>query len=134
MKKNFVLISIVFVSLLSRPGAFFAEGEKVQNIKELDLTGITQEIHSRGTVKSSFNFGEFPIYFIFNRGQVNEKAKFYAKTSRYTLWITKEGLVFDSSKYFAETEKNKELPHSHRRRGQARKRQGKLIEIFSWNC
>jgi len=29
---------------------------------------------------------------------VNEKAKFYAKTSKYTLWITQEGLVFDSAR------------------------------------
>jgi hypothetical protein len=42
------------------------------------------------------NFGKVPLYFIPNKGQVNEKAKFYAKTSRYTLWMTREGLVFDS--------------------------------------
>jgi len=42
------------------------------------------------------NFGKVPLYFIPNKGQVNEKAKYYAKTSRYTLWMTKEGLVFDS--------------------------------------
>jgi hypothetical protein len=29
---------------------------------------------------------------------VNKKAWFYAKASRYTLWLTKEGLVFDSFK------------------------------------
>ena len=38
------------------------------------------------------------MYFIINKGQVNKKALFYAKASRYTLWITKEGLVFDSHK------------------------------------
>jgi hypothetical protein len=41
-------------------------------------------------------FGKVPLYFIPNKGQVNEAAKYYAKTSRYTLWITKGGLVFDS--------------------------------------
>ncbi len=43
-------------------------------------------------------FGSIPLYFIPNEGQVNEKALFYAKTSRYTLWMTREGLVFDSSR------------------------------------
>ncbi|MCK4765180.1 MAG: SBBP repeat-containing protein [Candidatus Aminicenantes bacterium] len=47
-------------------------------------------------VKPDLNFGKFPLYFFQNKGQVKEKAKFYAKTSRYTLWLTKEGLVFDS--------------------------------------
>jgi hypothetical protein len=42
------------------------------------------------------DLGKLPLYFITNKGQVNGKAKFYAKASRYTLWITKEGLVFDS--------------------------------------
>ena len=41
--------------------------------------------------------GKIPLYFIPNEGQVNEKALFYAKTSKYTLWLTKEGLVFDST-------------------------------------
>ncbi|MFC2156010.1 SBBP repeat-containing protein, partial [Acidobacteriota bacterium] len=39
-----------------------------------------------------------PLYFIPNQGQVNEKALFYAGTPAYTLWITKEGLVFDNVK------------------------------------
>jgi len=37
-----------------------------------------------------------PLYFIPNQGQVHEKAKFYARTPRYVLWVTEEGLVFDS--------------------------------------
>jgi hypothetical protein len=44
------------------------------------------------------NFGKIPLYFIPNEGQVDEKALFYAKASRYTLWLTKEGLVFDSNR------------------------------------
>jgi hypothetical protein len=44
------------------------------------------------------NFGKIPLYFISNEGQVDEKALFYAKASRYTLWLTKEGLVFDSTR------------------------------------
>ena len=44
------------------------------------------------------DFGKIPLYFVPNRGQVDETALFYAKTSRYTLWLTKEGLVFDSTR------------------------------------
>ncbi|MDQ1353539.1 MAG: hypothetical protein QG657_3845 [Acidobacteriota bacterium] len=49
-------------------------------------------------LKQDVQFGKLPLYFIPNRGQVNDTAKFYAKTSGYTLWMTKEGLVFDSIK------------------------------------
>jgi len=42
------------------------------------------------------DFGKIPLYFIPNKGQVDESALFYAKASKYTLWLTKEGLVFDS--------------------------------------
>ncbi|MCX6581872.1 MAG: SBBP repeat-containing protein [Candidatus Aminicenantes bacterium] len=48
-----------------------------------------------GMMGKQAGFGNIPLYFIPNRGQVHEKAKFYAKTPRYTLWMTKEGLVFD---------------------------------------
>jgi len=42
------------------------------------------------------DFGKVPIYFIPNEGQVHNKALYYARTSKYTLWITAEGLVFDA--------------------------------------
>jgi len=37
-----------------------------------------------------------PLYFIPNQGQVHSQAKFYAKTPQYTLWMTRDSLVFDS--------------------------------------
>ena len=46
-------------------------------------------------VSLSPDFGKIPLYFIPNQGQVDDEALFYAKTSRYTLWLTEEGLVFD---------------------------------------
>ncbi len=55
------------------------------------------------------DFGKIPLYFIPNEGQVDEKALFYAKTSSYTLWLTEEGLVFDSTRRF-----KKESPESTR--------------------
>lgn len=44
------------------------------------------------------DYGNLPINFIQNRGQVNGKALFYARTQGYTLWITKDGLIFDAVK------------------------------------
>jgi len=48
--------------------------------------------------KLGVSFREFPLHFIANQGQLNEKVKFYSRTSNYTLWLTKEELVFDSIK------------------------------------
>jgi len=50
------------------------------------------------------DYGKMPLYFIPNEGQVDDKALFYAKTSRYKLWLTKQGLVFDSSRRIGKTD------------------------------
>ena len=39
-----------------------------------------------------------PLYFVPNNGQVDNRVLFYAKAAGYTLWVTKEGLVFDCKK------------------------------------
>jgi len=101
MKKNFVLYSVIFIGFFFITAAGKGKDERlqgIQDIKSLESSVKSQDIQSPGavTVKPDLNFGKFPLYFIFNKGQVNKKAKFYAKTSRYTLWITKEGLIFDS--------------------------------------
>ncbi|MBN2135138.1 MAG: SBBP repeat-containing protein, partial [Acidobacteria bacterium] len=44
------------------------------------------------------NYGKTPLYFIGNEGQVNSRAKFYAKAHGYTLWMTQNGLVFDKTR------------------------------------
>jgi len=69
---------------------------------------IKKEELSRN-LKLNPDFGKIPLYFIPNQGQVDEKALFYAKASRYTLWLTKEGLVFDSTR-----RTKKESTHSKR--------------------
>ena len=66
-------------------------------------TPIKKEESSQNT-KLNPDYGQIPLYFIPNKGQVDEKALFYAKTSQYTLWMTKEGLVFDSAKKMSEEE------------------------------
>jgi hypothetical protein len=97
-KKFFILAAVIFTALVFFSASASVDAEKMQEINALDLSIKPQDINSSGAVKPDLNFGKFPLYFIFNKGQVNEKAKFYAKASRYTLWLTKEGLVFDSFK------------------------------------
>lgn len=53
---------------------------------------------SSGAVAPVPDFGSVPLYFIPNRGQAGTPAAYYARASRYTLWLTKTGLVFDSSR------------------------------------
>jgi hypothetical protein len=59
---------------------------------------IGRELENRvsaGNLNIDLDFGKIPLYFIHNEGQVDEKALYYAKASRYTLWLTRKGLVFD---------------------------------------
>ena len=49
-----------------------------------------------GSLKPDINFGNIPLYFTHNKGQLDKRALFYAKTPGYTLWVTKGGLIFDS--------------------------------------
>lgn len=42
------------------------------------------------------DFGDVPLYFIQNQGQVDGQALFYADASSYRLWLTGSGLVFES--------------------------------------
>lgn len=43
------------------------------------------------------SFGPTPLYFISNQGQTVPEARFYARTRDYTLWLTKQGLIFDGT-------------------------------------
>ncbi len=40
-------------------------------------------------------YGRLPLYFIENKGQLDSKVRFYAKTPAQTLYFTNEGIVFD---------------------------------------
>ena len=59
-------------------------------------TSFKQDTQFRVSQKNLLN--ELPLYFIPNEGQVDEHAAFYARTSQYILWITGEGLVFETFK------------------------------------
>jgi hypothetical protein len=63
---------------------WYSHAEKQQPINSQDLNITTQKTAPTSTVKPDINFGKIPLYFITNQGQVNEKAKFYAKASHYT--------------------------------------------------
>ena len=88
----FVSIWIIFAA---NPGPKFVD------INPADLNSKPKDLLPGGDVKgvkTDIDFGKIPLYFVTNQGQVNGQAKFYAKASRYTLWMTKEGLVFDSTR------------------------------------
>ncbi|HLP61704.1 MAG TPA: SBBP repeat-containing protein, partial [Candidatus Deferrimicrobium sp.] len=91
MKRLLVLFLIIMWSLI-----FFNAATFTTTTKETTTTqapGIKSPgLEMRG---NQTGFGNIPLYFIPNRGQVHEKAEFYAKTPGYTLWMTGEGFVFD---------------------------------------
>ena len=101
MKRSTLLISgiLIFVGLLVIPGSVTVGSDNIQDSKQIDLSMKPQDSQLLpGKVQVDPDFGKFPLYFITNKGQVNKKAKFYAKASRYTLWLTKHGLIFDRVK------------------------------------
>jgi hypothetical protein len=83
MKRLVFLCFVVLLIMIST----FASDTRLMEIKQQPIT-----------VKKNINSLLIPLYFIPNQGQVHKNAQFYARTSGYTLWLTKEGLVFDSVK------------------------------------
>ncbi len=99
MKHSLILILGVSLWLVLMP---LTAGHEAGLSKETAPVRALEPIKGPGSIAAQPlglgcqpNFGKVPLYFIPNRGQVNENARFYAKTSRYTLWMTKQGLVFD---------------------------------------
>ena len=107
MKKQMCLLSLV-VCL----GVFFItaarSSDSLQDRKYSRVTVQQPYVNASDVVERVPDFGEIPLYFIPNRGQVDGKARFYAKTSWYTLWMTKEALVFDSIR----KKERADIPHS----------------------
>ncbi len=106
MKFKYLKYSIIVLSIFTL-SFFIINGMENREITKLDNSIKTfknetnqkvSDIKKNFVKKPSINmdFGKIPLYFIQNTGQVNKKAAFYSKASRYTLWITKGGLVFDS--------------------------------------
>ena len=92
MKKISKISFLVFLSFLflcySNAKSISKNGSNIKNLIKTENMNL----------KSAYNvsFGNIPLYFIQNRGQFNKKALFYARTSKYFIWITKKGLIFDS--------------------------------------
>jgi hypothetical protein len=99
MKKYFNMsILVIISSIWLLLGIVPIKSEQVQQLQQVrQLQDIQAAGAHKGTLRPDINFGKIPLYFVANQGQVNEKALFYSKASRYTLWLTKEGLVFDST-------------------------------------
>jgi len=102
MSKKLVWIACIFllVSLVS------SASHQIPQIPQLETKP------QLNTPKIDINYGKIPLYFIPNEGQVDEKALFYADTSKYTLWITQEGLIFDSLRNIAKTRQRDRNPDS----------------------
>ena len=93
-KISFLLVLIILIS--SQSSTTQIRIQKVKNHKAMKARDSSKNI------EVCPDYGKIPLYFIHNEGQVNDKALFYAKTSKYTLWLTKEGLVFDITRRIKE--------------------------------
>jgi hypothetical protein len=93
MKRLIVFSFVVMLAMI----VSFASGSKRLDKEPALQTSIVDALGRQNP-----DFGNTPLYFIPNKGQVHQKAKFYAKTSRYTLWMTKKGLIFDSTRKIGE--------------------------------
>ncbi|HBI16285.1 MAG TPA: hypothetical protein DDY20_12390 [Desulfobulbaceae bacterium] len=95
MNKGLIRITSV---LLGFYGFFFHSGccEK-DTTTDLNIRTMSEQDAKNGVDKPRIDFATMPLSFIANKGQVDEKAKYYAKASRYTLWLTQEGMVFDQA-------------------------------------
>jgi len=99
MAKIFSKISLLLVLLLLLSFQISTTQTQAQGLK---AQRVVEDQGGFKNLKISPEYGKIPLYFIPNEGQVNENVLFYAKASRYNLWITKEGLVFDSTRKIEE--------------------------------
>ncbi|MCP4218185.1 MAG: hypothetical protein GY765_26345, partial [bacterium] len=102
MKRMFLLVFaimtlLIFISPSASESKQFPGATPSKYAGEV-LNKTSKGMNTQSRVNRSANFGKMPLYFIQNLGQVNAESRYYAKASRYTLWLTKKGLVFDSYK------------------------------------
>jgi hypothetical protein len=101
MRKLAIIISLIFL------GIIFIDATEgwIQNVNQTGNSNSHTLREAAPAPKCNLpssslaikpDFGKIPLYFIPNRGQADRKALFYAKTSRYTLWVTRDRLNFDS--------------------------------------
>ena len=92
MRKFFQIICLITF------GIILTIGFPLQSYAEDGSGGISQDIRTQRiqNLEETISFGEIPLYFIPNAGQMDKQALFYSRTKEYTLWCTNSGLVFDS--------------------------------------
>lgn len=87
MKKQ-LIVTVLCVVI----GLFFLNFKGSPGVKSLEKK--TGELN--GKAMQSPEFGNVPLYFVKNGGQVDRQVRYYAAASRYTLWLTERGFVFDA--------------------------------------
>lgn len=92
----FTLLSVVMIFVISNSGILNKELFLEDTGKPLPSKTAVSQL--RFGVSEVYDFSKVPLRFIHNKGQVDGKAIFYSKASRYKLWVTKDGLVFDSAR------------------------------------
>ncbi len=77
IKKNRIVLLIAGIVLV---GLFvnLSSYERMKNIAKTDPIKTSQGIKPphKGNMQQDFDFGKFPLYFIKNQGQFNQKARF----------------------------------------------------------
>lgn len=113
MNRSKCLIPVIFAGLLLAVLPQSSGGEKsvLPGSGSPGTAVVSDNVSGNRSVTPDPDFGKFPLYFLANKGQVNERTPYYARTPRYTLWLTKDGLVFDSIRQ--ESPPAQELPFGH---------------------
>lgn len=85
-----LLVSVMLISIspdsaneITTPG-LDSKGEAVQGFSGINIRGAAAP-----------GFGQIPLSFAANKGQMNERTRFYLDTSRYLLRMNREGLLID---------------------------------------
>jgi uncharacterized repeat protein (TIGR01451 family)/uncharacterized repeat protein (TIGR02543 family) len=100
MRKTLFILAIICV-LFATAAADRPLSSSAQSFDQAGIPAQVPDIKPQPNGNPSgihVDFGNLPLYFTANRGQVDGRALFYARAARFTLWLTEEGLVFDSFK------------------------------------
>ncbi len=111
MKRIKELFSIYLISLFIIHPFFMPIISALNSEPDLTTENSAKNDGSKGRVLSDDSakdirdaLGRTPIHFIENRGQVDERVRYYAKKGSTTIWFTDDEVVLD----FIETERNED--------------------------
>lgn len=83
-----ILVSVIFYVAIAR-----GLDELPSILKRASIEKTTGKTH-QPVLSNTKIFGNLPLYFIPNKGQIKGDVKFYAVTRDYTIWCTSESLIF----------------------------------------